>query len=384
MPLDYAAILGGAQRLVPNLREEAMQDEVMAMRRDQFAMQREQMDYQRQQRQQAMEREAMFRQDMEGVLLRGDPQSIQRMMLRYPEMADTLKPMWEQMDEQQRAADLTQMGSIYSRAQAGDYSGAANVLEQRIAADRAAGVVDEQDEAILAGLRSDNPTEQRAAMATVGWQIAAVNPDKFAETYGKLNPSDSKTGVQKEYEWRVGQFGQSAADRWLATQDTELVTVDAGGSVFNKSDFAGGSSVAPQSGGGDQSAPAPVDNGRQVIESIFPGVRVTQNRRDPKSALGRANPGSWHNRSGGAVDVAPIPGMSFDQFVGGIRAAGYDVIESRDEVANPSSHATGPHWHVVLGEGEGAPQPVRSQQEYARLASGARYRAPDGSIRVKP
>lgn len=87
-----------------------------------------------------------------------------------------------------------------------------------------------------------------------------------------------------------------------------------------------------------------------MIQQLFPNARVTQNRRDPDSALGRANPGSWHNRSGGAVDVAPIAGMTFDQYVGRIKAAGYDIIEARDEVKNPSSHATGPHWHVVIGE----------------------------------
>lgn len=93
----------------------------------------------------------------------------------------------------------------------------------------------------------------------------------------------------------------------------------------------------------------PVSNGAQVISSIFPGVHVTDNRRDPNSALGRSNPGSWHNRSGGAVDVRPIPGMTFDQYVSGIRKAGYSVIEAIDEVKNPSAHATGPHWHVVIG-----------------------------------
>jgi len=41
--------------------------------------------------------------------------------------------------------------------------------------------------------------------------------------------------------------------------------------------------------------------------------------------------------------------MTFDQFVAGIRAQGYDIIEQRDEVKNPSSYATGPHWHVVIG-----------------------------------
>jgi hypothetical protein len=89
--------------------------------------------------------------------------------------------------------------------------------------------------------------------------------------------------------------------------------------------------------------------GRQVIKSIFPEAEVTDDIRDPDSALGRANPGSYHTSTENAVDLRPIPGMTFEQFIQQIQDEGYDVIEARDEVTNPSAHATGPHWHVVLG-----------------------------------
>lgn len=95
----------------------------------------------------------------------------------------------------------------------------------------------------------------------------------------------------------------------------------------------------------------PVNNGAAVIQQLFPNVRVTDGRRPADSALGRANPKSWHVRSGGAVDVAPIPGMTFEQYVGRVKSAGYNVIEAIDEVKHPSAHATGPHWHIVIGEG---------------------------------
>jgi hypothetical protein len=104
---------------------------------------------------------------------------------------------------------------------------------------------------------------------------------------------------------------------------------------------------------GIKAAGRPVSDAGNVARTLFPGVRVTQVRRDPNSALGRANPSSWHTRSGGAVDVAPIPGMTFESYVQRYRDAGYQIIEARDEVRNPSGHATGPHWHIVLGEGGG-------------------------------
>jgi soluble lytic murein transglycosylase len=93
----------------------------------------------------------------------------------------------------------------------------------------------------------------------------------------------------------------------------------------------------------------PVPNGRAAALAVYPGLEITQVGRDPNSALGKANPGSYHTKSSAAIDARPIAGMTFAQYVQGYRDAGYKIIEARDEVSNPSRHATGPHWHVVLG-----------------------------------
>ena len=94
---------------------------------------------------------------------------------------------------------------------------------------------------------------------------------------------------------------------------------------------------------------APISDARSVISSIYPQARITSWRRDPNSPLGRANPRSYHNRTGAAVDVAPIRGMTFDQYVSGLRSRGYPIIEALDEATHPLRHTTGPNWHVVLG-----------------------------------
>lgn len=91
-------------------------------------------------------------------------------------------------------------------------------------------------------------------------------------------------------------------------------------------------------------------NGTEVVRDLFPNARVTSGYRGPNHPLSAKNPRSYHATSRGAVDIAPIPGMTFDQYVNSIRNAGYRVIEARDEVRNPSSYATGPHWHVVIGK----------------------------------
>ena len=92
-----------------------------------------------------------------------------------------------------------------------------------------------------------------------------------------------------------------------------------------------------------------VANGQEVIGSLFPNARITSGYRGPTHRLSRANPRSYHAQTAGAVDVAPIPGVTFEQYLEKIRSAGYRIVEARGEARNPSEYATGPHWHVVIG-----------------------------------
>lgn len=98
----------------------------------------------------------------------------------------------------------------------------------------------------------------------------------------------------------------------------------------------------------------PVADGGAVIKALFPQARITSTYRSKDHPLTKANPGTWHNKSKAAVDTAPIPGMTFDQYVKGVEGAGYTVIEAINEAGKGrSKHATGDHWHIVLGEGGG-------------------------------
>lgn len=91
-------------------------------------------------------------------------------------------------------------------------------------------------------------------------------------------------------------------------------------------------------------------NGRTVIGELFPNAQVTSGYRGPEHPLSKKNPRSYHASTAGAVDVRPISGVTFEQYLARIRQAGYRIIEARDEVRNPSKNATGPHWHVVIGK----------------------------------
>lgn len=118
--------------------------------------------------------------------------------------------------------------------------------------------------------------------------------------------------------------------------------------------------ATPSASGGAPAHPAAnlVPDATAVIKQVYPGARITDGRRDPNSALGRANPRSYHNNTGAAVDVAPIPGMTFSEYVRGIHDAGYEIVEARDEATHPLPHTTGPNWHVVIGQPRHATQPA--------------------------
>lgn len=96
---------------------------------------------------------------------------------------------------------------------------------------------------------------------------------------------------------------------------------------------------------------APVDNGVSALRSILPNARVTSGYRGPDHPLSKANPRSYHARTKAAVDIAPIPGMTFEQAREALEKQ-YGLIEAINETGRGRSrHATGDHWHFVLGKG---------------------------------
>lgn len=124
---------------------------------------------------------------------------------------------------------------------------------------------------------------------------------------------------------------------------------DVGGSLLNKASGAVESVTNYIKGKGK-----PVPDGGAVVSQLFPSARITSTYRSPNHSLSKANPRSWHTKSHAAVDVAPIKGMTFSQYVQRIKDAGYTIIEAKNEVgAGRAKWATGDHWHVVIGQGDG-------------------------------
>jgi Peptidase M15 len=314
MALDYASILQAGQNLVPDLQEQMMRKQEVQLRQAALQGQQQQRALQVQAAAEKQRREAEFRARLAGVVDSNDPRAIGKLMMEFPEFADSIKPGYEALSNEARTRNLTQLGSAYQLATSGDSKGAAAVLRKRYDADVAAGQADETTKELLDALESDDPVQQRRAASTLGMVIAAQDPAKFTDAFKALNPSEKIDPTQREYEWRVRQFGQAAADQWLAVQDTKLVTVQEGGSVYNAADLVGRSVPSSMKGGDPAVAGGGPATGlaiEQAALSAVPGLTVTSRKRSPaKNASVGGQPNSFH-LTDQARDFVPPKGMSW-------------------------------------------------------------------------
>ena len=108
-----------------------------------------------------------------------------------------------------------------------------------------------------------------------------------------------------------------------------------------------------------------------TIHNLYPQARVTSGYRGPDNPLTRRNPRSMHAMGSPddprAIDVAPIPGVSFDQYVSSIKQHGVPVAQAFDEAAHPFPWTTGPNWHIASGDAPVA-QPKRKPMTLADIA----------------
>lgn len=113
-----------------------------------------------------------------------------------------------------------------------------------------------------------------------------------------------------------------------------------------------------------------------IVKTLFPTARITSTKRSPTSKLGMANPRSYHN-IGRAIDIAPIPGVKFKDYVTSLKGAGLDIVEAKEEVGKGrSKHATGDHWHVAYSAKAKPPKAPEKAPKAVDVAS-VEAEAPD-------
>lgn len=396
--IDPGAILRSGASLIPDLQAQLAQQQQLDIQRQQLGLQAAKYQAEQAQIGRELAEEQAYNADMQALSalpINQQDQAIFALMRKYPKRAEAIKKSWDSQEEAAKDANFRSASEMWFLLKNGATDKAAAILRKRVEADRAAGQDVSDDEQVLADLESGDEERVKAAYQNFSYLMqAAAGPDKFASIAGVVDP---QTEFQQQYEYIKENFGQAQADNFARNKYDPFVESNNkyGTTFYRSSDLAGGG-PAPQQGqtggGGDTGGGvsggkgAPVADAASVAKSLFPGVEITQQRRDPNSSLGKANPSSWHNKSGAAIDVRPIKGMTFAQYVKRFADAGYTILEAKNEVgAGRSKWATGDHWHVVLGGGPKGAAPVRvtSKAQYDKLAPGTTYIAPDGSRRTK-
>jgi hypothetical protein len=185
-PVDFTSGLLAGQRLVTDYQLQQTQNLLGQMQARQAGAQ---MDADAR----AQAQEDAFQNDLDHVLAGApDPNAYRRLMLRYPKFATQLKAQADAMDASQRQTDFTQAAEIYSAARNGKFDLAAQQLEKRINADRAAGQGVADDEQMLQWLRSEDPMDRNAAINMIGMHVSSFNPQQFGNDIGQL--AEERTG----------------------------------------------------------------------------------------------------------------------------------------------------------------------------------------------
>lgn len=191
-PIDQTAILGGAQALVPDWAKQDLQKRISESLLASQATNRQVQQQELQEQALTRQRFGQYQTDVADAWMSGDPAKIGGIIARYPDQAEPIRKAWEMKDNAARTNDLRQMGELYSSMRGGRWDLATSSLERRIQADREAGQDTADDEMILAEIKSDDPTRQRAAMGMIGMSLASiVGPDKFGATLGTISEGNS-------------------------------------------------------------------------------------------------------------------------------------------------------------------------------------------------
>lgn len=197
------------------------------------------------------------------------------------------------------------------------------------------------------------------------FSLKGTPPDAQGEVLRELYTPGHAAQLDKflaneDYE-SASAYMQKYRDDITADVETKLTAQIAEQQALSFADDVGTAEFDRAFGSGAPGAPpvkddlVPVAKGGSIIQQVFGNkARITSTYRPPDHALSRANPKSWHTKSKAAVDMAPIPGMTFEQAKAQIEGQGYHLIEAKNEVGGGrSAHATGDHWHFVLGTKDG-------------------------------
>lgn len=167
------------------------------------------------QAQRKAEQDARYGDDMGAFMTAPNLVQYGKLIAAHPDFAAQTKAAYDAMDAQARRTDLAHTSQIYAAATNGRFDLAASAYEARRNADHEAGLADPMDDAMIEMLKSGSPDQQQAAVGILRAHLSAVEPDKFASTFGALN-KDSREAALQPFE-----LDKASADASTAQAEAE-------------------------------------------------------------------------------------------------------------------------------------------------------------------
>lgn len=137
------------------------------------------------QQQVAKQRAEQQKATMQAVSENPTAANISKAIFQYPELADNYKKGFDVLDQGKKQATLTNASQVYAALQSGNLDAANTALQEQADAARNSG--DEQGAKHAEAMQAIIKVRPEAAQSAAGMYLAsAMGPDKFAETFTKL------------------------------------------------------------------------------------------------------------------------------------------------------------------------------------------------------
>jgi len=170
--------------------------------------------------QKARETQAQMDSDLGALSQNPTPSALASMMVKYPSLSENFKKTYDVLSSEQKDSRVKQASQVYAAMQAGKPEVAQQLLLEQAAAARNAGMEqDAQAAETVAELVKLNPA---TAETSTGLLLAsAMGPDKFAETFTKLQ------GERRDAELQPSKLTESQAKAQKAAVEAKFAESDA-------------------------------------------------------------------------------------------------------------------------------------------------------------
>lgn len=170
--------------------------------------------------QQQAQKQAQMQADLGAIASNPTPAALASMMVKYPEMSESFKRTYDVLDSQQKSSRLDQATQVYSALSANKPEIAQQYLVDQAVAYRNAG--QEKEAKTLEDLSTLIKESPETAKTSTGLFLAsAMGPDKFAETFTKLE------GDRREAALAPAQLSKAQSDAQKAAVDARFAESNA-------------------------------------------------------------------------------------------------------------------------------------------------------------